>query len=143
VSEPLPADDLCARHVRIGWWSLLFFLSLGAGLEALHSLKLGCYLAPANETRRLLWTLAHAHGTLLAILQLIFGLLTRVTLDPASSQVMLAARCLIGASLLIPGGFLLGGASFHQGDPGLGVLLVPPGALLLFIAVFLSARATR
>ncbi len=53
-----------------------------------------------------------------------------------------AANCLLGASLLMPIGFLLGGVAVYAGDPGLGVVLVPVGALLLFVAVFLAARAT-
>ena len=53
-----------------------------------------------------------------------------------------ASRCLLAALVLIPLGFLLGGAYTHRGDPGLGILLVPPGALCLFVAVFLTARAS-
>jgi hypothetical protein len=46
----------------------------------------------------------------------------------------------MAASLLIPGGFFLGGVVIYAGDPGLGIVLVPVGALLLFTAVFLTAR---
>ncbi|MGI9240436.1 MAG: hypothetical protein ACR2RV_06515, partial [Verrucomicrobiales bacterium] len=52
----------------------------------------------------------------------------------------LASATLNAASLLIPGGFLLGGLWIYDGDPGLGILLVPLGALCLFSAVFLTAR---
>ena len=52
----------------------------------------------------------------------------------------LASPSLIGATLLLPGGFLLGGLMIYDGDPGPGVLLVPIGALSLFIAVLLTAR---
>jgi hypothetical protein len=41
----------------------------------------------------------------------------------------------------LPGGFFLGGVSFYSGDPGLGVLLVPVGAVLLLAGVFMTARA--
>jgi hypothetical protein len=47
---------------------------------------------------------------------------------------------LIGASVLLPGGFFLGGFFIYDGDPGLGALLVPVGGVLLLIAVFLTAR---
>jgi predicted GNAT family N-acyltransferase len=40
----------------------------------------------------------------------------------------------------LPGGFLLGGLFTHGGDPGLGILLVPFGAVLLFSAIWLMAR---
>ena len=55
------------RNLRFGWWSLLVFLCVGAVLEALHGFKIGWYVDVGNETRRLMFTLAHAHGTLLAL----------------------------------------------------------------------------
>ncbi|MEM7232453.1 MAG: hypothetical protein AAF517_09780, partial [Planctomycetota bacterium] len=39
------------------------------------------------------------------------------------------------AGLLLPGGFFLGGVFFYSGDPGLGILLVPIGAILMLIGV--------
>ena len=134
------AGDACARHLRFGWWSLLVFLTLGIALEGLHALKLELYLATGNEARRLLWTLAHAHGTLLAMLHLIFGVSAKIAMDWEPRKLELASRCLIGASILLPGGFFLGGVYVHDGDPGLGALLAPPGGLLLFVAVLLAAR---
>jgi predicted GNAT family N-acyltransferase len=47
---------------------------------------------------------------------------------------------LTAAIVLLPGGFFLGGLFVHGGDPGLGVLLVPVGAVCLFAAVLLTAR---
>jgi hypothetical protein len=135
-----PAGDLARLHLRVGWWALLFFLSAGAALEAMHGFKLGFYLDVSNETRRLTWTLAHAHGTLLSILNLVFA--ATLSLAPAwtGGSRVVASRCLVGSLILLPMGFLLGGIFVHGGDPGLGVLLVPPGALLLFVAVLLAAR---
>src|SRR5665213_640108 len=129
------------RHLRIGWWSLLAYLTLGLVLEALHGFKIGFYLNVSNETRRLMWTLAHAHGTLIALVQIGFGLALRLLPLLDSRRRALAGNCLIGANLLLPGGFFLGGLFLYGGDPGLGVLLVPIGAVLLFVAVFLTARA--
>ena len=57
--------DYARRHIRFGWWSLLVFASAGLVLESLHGFKVRAYLDTSNETRRLMWTLAHAHGTLL------------------------------------------------------------------------------
>ena len=76
------------RHLRFGWWLLLVSLSLGLVLEALHGFKLGWYLDVTNETRQLMLTLAHAHGTLLALVNIAAGLTARgvagFTLRPSS-----------------------------------------------------------
>jgi hypothetical protein len=134
--------DYARRHLRFGWWSLLVFLSFGLVLESLHGFKVRAYLDVSNETRRLMWTLAHAHGTLLSVVHVIFGLSARAVpeLSPRSQRPI--STCLMGASVLLPGGFFLAGITFYSGDPGLGVLLVPLGAALLMLAVFLLARAS-
>ena len=136
-------EDTSRLHLRVGWWSLLLFLTLGLVLEILHGFKVGFYLDVSNSTRRLMWTLAHAHGTLLSILNLVFAMSIRLTPDWKASSRTLASRCLLGALVLLPLGFLLGGVFIFGGDPGIGVILVPPGALLLFLAVLLTARASR
>lgn len=130
-------------HLRFGWWALLGFLTLGFVLEGLHGFKVGWYLDVSYENRRLMWTLAHAHGTLLALVNVVFGLAVPHLPSWEIRGRMLASRCLIGASLLIPLGFFLGGIVIHSGDPSLAVLLVPPGAMLLIAAIFLTARATH
>ncbi len=133
--------DYARRHLRFGWWSLLAFATFGLVLESLHGFKVREYLDVSNETRRLMWTLAHAHGTLLAIIHVVFGLSARVAPDIGAHHRALASWCLIAASFLLPGGFFLGGAVFYGGDPGLGVLLVPVGAASLILAVFYLSRA--
>ena len=135
MSEP-PSDALTRRHLRFGWWSLLVFLSLGIFLESLHGFKIGWYLDVSNETRRLMFRLAHAHGSILALVHIALA----ATASLAGGGLRLASRCLIAASLLLPGGFLLGGVFIYGGDPGLGILFVPVGALALLIGVFLVAR---
>ena len=67
--------------MRFGWWSLLLFLTLGIVLEAMHGFKVGWHLDVGNEARRLLWTLAHAHGTLLALIHIGFALTVRALSD--------------------------------------------------------------
>ena len=131
------------RHLRAGWWCLLAFLTLGFVLETLHGFKVGFYLDVSNSTRRLMWTLAHAHGALFSVLNVLFALSLRALPEWSGESRTLASRCLLGALALVPLGFFLGGISIRGGDPGLGVLLVPPGAVLLFVAVYLTARATR
>lgn len=127
------------RHLRLGWCTLLVFLTLGIGLEALHGFKVEAYLSVANDTRRLLWRLAHAHGTLLALVHLGFAMTLRAAGLGAARGVRLASAALLAASILLPGGFLLGGALLHGGDPGRGILLVPAGAACLFGAVAWTA----
>lgn len=134
---------LLRGHLRFGWGSLLLFLSLGIALEALHALKLGFYLDIANDTRRLLWTLAHAHGTLLSLVHLGFALTVHLLPDWAPRPRAWASWCLTGATVLMPAGFFLGGVFLHGGDPGLGIALLPPGAALLLSAVVLTCRGAR
>jgi hypothetical protein len=130
---------LTKRHLRFGWWTLLIFLTLGLILEGLHGLKIGFYLNVANETRRLMWTLAHAHGTLLALVNLAFAFTVRLLPEWSARERGLASACLRAATLLMPAGFFLGGAVIYSGDPGLGIILLPVGGLLLLVAVFLTA----
>jgi hypothetical protein len=133
-------SDLVRRHLRLGWWSLLVFLTLGLVLEALQGFKIGFYMDLANATRRHVWTLAHTHGTLLGLVNLAFAMSLRLFGDGRESWAGLASAALVGATVLLPGGFFLGGIVVYAGDPGLGVLLVPLGGALLVVAVFLAAR---
>ena len=138
ASAPLA---LGRRHLRFGWWALLAFLSVGAALEGMHGFKVGWYLDVSNETRRLLFTLGHAHGVLLSLVNVVFGLTVLSVGAPGFSARRFASPCLMAATLMLPGGFLLGGIVIYDGDPGPGVLIVPLGALLLFIAVLFTARS--
>ena len=139
----LPVTQRVDRNLRFGWWSLLVFLSLGGVLETLHGFKIGWYVDVGNETRRFMFTLAHAHGTLLALVNIVVGLTVRI-LDRFALRSSVSFA-LIWAAILLPGGFFLGGIVIYDGDPGLGVWLVPVGAALLFysitrIAIDLSRR---
>lgn len=161
------------RHLAFGWWSLLLFLSLGIVLEALHGLKISWYLNVGMETRRLLWRLAHAHGTMLSLVHLAFAsTLSQLLLQSVTSHADApeakgsvkskrsdsharskkssasgaawypwASRCLVGASVGVPGGFFLGGVVIRGGDPGAAIVVLPIGAALLLVAVFLAALA--
>ena len=121
------------RNLRFGWWALLIFLSLGGGLETLHGFKIGYYVDVGNDMRRLMFTLAHAHGTALGLVNIVAGLTARhfknFDLRPSVSM------SLIWAGILFPVGFFLGGVITYGGDPGLGIWLVPIAAVLLFYAV--------
>jgi hypothetical protein len=131
------------RNLRFGWWLLFVSLSLGLLLEALHGFKLAWYLDVGNETRQIMFTLAHAHGTLLALVNIAAGLTARSVsgfqLRPSASH------ALIWGAILLPAGFFLGGLIIYDGDPGLAVLLVPVGGVVMLygvarFALDLSAR---
>jgi len=143
ASLPLGDGDLIRRHLQVGWWALLIFLTAGLALEALHGFKIEAYLKVTNETRRLMWTLAHAHGTLLGLVNLAFASSLRVLPAWPEPSKRFASSALIAATILMPAGFFLGGVFIYAGDPGLGILLVPVGGILLFAAVLMIARAVK
>ena len=130
------------RHFRLGWWSLLVFVCLGIVLEGMLAFKAPWYVNVGdNETHWLMLRLGHAHGALLSVLNIVFAAsLARLSL-PAGARV-LASRCLAAATLLVPGGFLLGGLVTHGADPGLGIILLPAGAVLLLFGIFQVALNT-
>ena len=139
----LETAALTRRHLSFGWWALLLFLTFGLLLESLHGFKVGWYLDVTNKTRRLMWTLAHAHGTLLGLVNIAFGATVHLLPGWEQRSRNLASYCLMAATVLVPGGFFLGGAAFYGGDPGFGILLLPAGALFLCLGVFLCARGVR
>ncbi len=139
VSSPV-SRTLVLRHLKFGWGSLLVFLTLGIVLEAMHGFKVGWYLNPSSETRRLLWTLAHAHGTLLGLIHIALAA-TLPVLASVERIAAIASPCLMASSVLLPGGFFLGGWFIFESDPGFGILLTPAGATLLLIAVFVVFRS--
>ena len=129
---------LSLRHLRFGWWALLVFALLGLGLEALHGFKVGYYLDVSKETRRLMWRLGHAHGVLIALLNIAFGVTLRVALV-APRAATWASRGLLAAGLTMPSGFVLAGFGATGGDPGLAIALVPLGAISLITGVGAAA----
>ncbi len=125
------------KHLRFGWWYLAVWVTIGLVLEGLHGFKIGWYLDVGNDTRRLMLTLAHAHGSFLALVNIALALTAR---SIAGYEIRPSVSfALIWAAILLPGGFLLGGIVSYGGDPGLGVWLVPVGALFLLYAVARTA----
>ena len=136
-------EKTAAKHLAFGWWLVVASIALGTVLEGLHALKLGLYLDVSNETRRLLWTLAHAHGALLGLVNVAFAnSLPRLAgLTPGGRT--LASRSLAIGALLLPAGFLLGGVFVYEGDPGLAVVLAPVGAVLVLVGAVVIALGVR
>ncbi len=81
-----------------------------------------------DPIRREMFRLAHAHGTLLSLLLVAAALCARLGLLHAPRAAWWALRA---AVLAMPLGFLLGGVWHPSVDPGPGVWLVPPAAVLL------------
>ncbi len=133
MNDTSPRTALCT-----GLWVLAISLPLGLTLEALHAMKVQVYFGSA--LRRELWTLAHAHGNLLGILCLAVAALgPRLLSDPA--RLRRVEKLLAIGAVLMPLGFLLGGVLNSEGDPSLGILLVPIGGVLVFVALVLAGRA--
>src|ERR1041385_4000099 len=132
-------DPAIGKTLRTGWLLLAIALPFGVTLEALHGFKVQSYLA--SDTRREMWRLAHAHGTLLGILCLVSAALADGHVPPAIRARVLAM--IRWGAVLMPLGFFLGGVLNSEGDPSLGILLVPPGALLLVGALSRVALQPR
>ena len=120
--------------LRYGFTALLLFVLGGLSLEFLHLIKAPWYLE--NHLRRELWVLAHAHGALLALFNLIYA-----SLLPRLSAAANAGIWLRWGAALVPAGFFAGGIGNSEGDPSLGIVLTPLGALAVVIALILCVRA--
>ena len=121
------------RHLRFGWWALAVYILLGIVLETMHGFKIAWYLDVGNEARRLMFTLGHFHGTMLALVNIAAGLTLR-SVEGLRIRASVSFA-LIWAAILLPGGFLLGSFITYDGDPGSGVWLVPLGAVFMLYGV--------
>ena len=131
-------ERLSSLHQRAGWALLTLFVGVGLCLDGFHAFKAGLYLDPAQHVRREFWTLAHAHGTLVALVHLAFAAHLKRP-SPPWPQASVASALLFVAAALLPGGFFLGGLTPTETDPGLGIWLVPFGGLALLAACALTA----
>jgi hypothetical protein len=126
-------------HDRLGFLVLALFAALGLVLEVLHGLRVTSYLSDSHATRRLLFTLAHAHGVLLGLVNVAYAAVMRAY---ALSDVR-ASMLLKVATALVPGGFLLGGAVLMREDPNPLVLLSGVGGICLVLGCARVWRALR
>ena len=126
--------------LRQGWISVAIWMAVGLLLEGLLGYKAPSYLN--DPQRRELFRLAHTHGTLLSVVLVVAALTAqRFGAPPKLAQTSLR----IGA-VMMPVGFLLAGIWHPEGDPGLAIWLVPPGALLVIfgaVATALSLKTNR
>lgn len=138
VAKRTNGPDPFHASVVFGWTALAVFALLGLGLESLHLVKAPAYMEV--RLRRELWILAHAHGVLLALINIVFGLYA-ARYTRAAGALAGAARALRFGAVAIPLGFLLGGIGNTETDPSLAIVLVPVGALALLYGLILTARA--
>lgn len=129
VDDKAMREAQVRRHLIAGWLGLVVFMSLGLSLEILHGLKIDFYLDLRNGTRRMLWTLAHSHGTLFSLLNIAFA--WTLTQLRSAGSLAAASYALILGQWLMPLGFFLGGTWLLSGDPGYGILLAPVGGVLV------------
>lgn len=137
MTEPPVPDMLVTRHLRVGFVALAIFIVLGVVLEGFHAVKAPFYLDAGNEGTRLLLRLSHAHGTLLSLVNVVYAVAMKARPRLAHA---LPSNALLVALVLLPAGFLLGGAFARSADPGVGILLVPLGAVSLLVFAFSAAR---
>ena len=105
---PHGIDPLLRRHLRIGWWALLVFLSLGTALEVMHGFKVDWLLNVANDTRRMMWRLGHSHGALVGLLNVAFALsLPHLRRGLAYTRLLVPGGCHTPPSGRLPAGWRL------------------------------------
>ena len=117
-----------ARHLRLSLALTALFLAMGLWLEAMIGLRMSGWVD--DPLRREFLRLGHAHGGILGALNVGLGLAVErlATPEPWASAIRKAAW--VGA-LLVGSGFVAGGLLHGPTDPGLPILVVPAGALML------------
>ncbi|MCC7540371.1 MAG: hypothetical protein IT379_29410 [Deltaproteobacteria bacterium] len=140
-SDPTHEDEESGRRaadraVAVGWAWLALCACGGLALEVALGLKLGWLLD--DEGVRTMARLAHAHGVGLALVVLAFGATAAPRLGARTAA---TSMMLIAGAVLVPIGFALGAIGHGEVDPGPGVWLVPPGALLVIGALVRTSIA--
>ncbi len=125
--------------IRQGWISLALWIAFGILLEGFNAFRSPALLDDA--LRRDMFRLAHAHGTLLNLVLLAAAICARLDLIRLGPMTSLG---LCSAVILLPAGFLFAGLWHFKDEPGLAILLVPVGAvLLLATAIHISLTLPR
>jgi len=141
-NAPAPAaepDPRARVHARAGWTLLALGLLFGVTLEALEAFRVSWIVRDAWRNR--LWSLAHFHADALGLVNLVYRPWAGALPEPGGRT---ASRLLVIGSALVPLGFLLGGLAHSEGDPGMGIFLVPIGAaLVISVAARQAIRAWR
>jgi hypothetical protein len=135
ASETSPVER---AHLRLGWLLLLAGVMGGVVAEGLLGFKWAGLMS--DPLRRELLRLAHFHAGLLGLVNLVYA---RFAEGPGLSERTrrTASQALWWGSVCLPSGFLLGGLWHPEGDPGLGIVLVPIGAAGIVLALSVQAHS--
>ncbi|MCB9753455.1 MAG: hypothetical protein H6713_26230 [Myxococcales bacterium] len=124
------------RHLRLSVGLVAVFLAMGLWLEAMIGLRLGGWVD--DELRREFLRLGHAHGGLLGLVNVALAYALERLRTPAAWATRVRVAAWLGA-LLVGVGFVAGGLLHGPTDPGLPVLVVPAGALMLVVSLVATA----
>ena len=102
-------ETVSRQHLLVGWVAISVYIALGILLETLHALKAGYLLDVNNETRRQMWMLSHAHGTLFGLINIALSWTISRVDDWSERSLLAISRATLAATILVPGGFFLGG----------------------------------
>lgn len=123
-------------HLRASIVLIALFLAMGLWLEAMYGLRAEGWVD--DPLRREFLRLGHAHGGLLGLLNVALAWALERLQTPAAWARKIRVAALLGAAL-VGLGFMLGGLLHGPTDPGLPVLAVPAGAMLLLSALVATA----
>lgn len=128
-------QQLSRLHFAVGWIGLFVAVFAGVAIDAMLGLKIGLYLDVENQTRRLMWRLAHAHAAGVSLVHVAFGAYLAASSGILTFSLSLASRLSTVALVALPTGFALGGAQLYGDEPGLGIFLTPVGGVALTLAI--------
>jgi ABC-type iron transport system FetAB permease component len=115
--------------MRQAWISLAVWIAFGILLEGFSAFRSAVLLD--DYIRRDMFRLAHSHGTLLNLLLVSAAICARLDLIRLRRSSSISLRTSV---VLLPLGFFLAGVWHFKDEPGLAILLVPVGAVLLLVA---------
>jgi len=121
----------CTGIISQGWISLAMWIVFGLLIEGLIGFRSPTLLD--DSVRREMFRLAHAHGTLLNLVLIAAAICARLDLIRLARLTAMGLRL---AVVLLPIGFLFAGIWHFKDDPGVGIFLVPLGAVLLLTSAF-------
>jgi hypothetical protein len=132
-----PQPSRCVGLICQGWISLAAWIVFGLLIESLIGFRSPALLD--DSVRREMFRLAHAHGTLLNLVLIAAAICARLDLVRLGRLTSLGLRA---AVFLLPVGFLFAGIWHFKDDPGVAIVLVPIGALLLLASAFRIGYST-
>jgi hypothetical protein len=115
--------------IRQAWVFLALWIAFGILLEGFNAFRTPALMD--HHVRRDMFRLAHSHGTLMNLVLLAAGICARLEMIRLTPFATWSLRASV---VLLPFGFFFGGVWPLSEEPGLGILLVPIGAVLLLAA---------